>query len=76
MILASYRCFACDRVIRRPTPFLADTRDDQVVHVGPECLRKIEAAGDAGYQPPAGVPRLYPVSALSPEMQSRIGRTV
>ncbi len=73
--MASHRCFACDRVIRRTPPFLADTRDDQVVHVGPECLSKIEAAGDAGYQPPAGGPRLYPVSVLSPGTHSRIGRT-
>lgn len=74
MTVASYRCFACDRVIRRTTPLLADTRDDQVVHVGPECLRKVEAAGDSGYQPPLGGPRLYPVAALSQEMQPRIGR--
>lgn len=39
-------CFACGRV--------ADTRDAQVVFVGRDCYRAIEAAGEPGYQPPLG----------------------
>jgi hypothetical protein len=59
------KCFACDRVIRRKEPYLADTRDGQIVYVGPECLKKIESAGEAGYQPPTGGPGLYPMPKSS-----------
>lgn len=52
------RCFACDRPLGR---FAArvDTRDDQIVRVGSECFKLIEEAGEAGYQPPKGGPRLF-----------------
>lgn len=56
-------CFACGRVIRHKVPFKADTRDAQIVYVGPECFKLVAAAGEAGYQPPKGGPRLYPVAA-------------
>lgn len=56
----SDRCFACDKPLLTPA-ILADTRDAQVVHVGPDCAKKIAKAGDAGYQPPKGGPRLYPI---------------
>ena len=52
------KCFACDKPLP-VNPTLADTRDGQTVYVGPECLRRIRAAGEAGYQPPRGGPRLY-----------------
>lgn len=59
------RCFACDKPISRKDTILlsheVDTRDDQIVFVGADCFRKVKAAGDAGYQPPKGGPRLYPV---------------
>lgn len=58
--MSEERCFACNKVLRKPTP--ADTRDGQTVFVGPECARKIEAAGDEGYQPAGGGPRLFPVA--------------
>ncbi len=54
------RCFACGRVL--PKNFnTADTRDGQVVWVGPDCMAKIKAAGETGYQPSGGCPRLYEV---------------
>lgn len=54
------RCFACDKKIgARSAADLVDTRDDQLVYVGAECRKKIEAAGEAGYQPPKGGPRLF-----------------
>jgi len=56
------RCFACDRVIQRKVPFQVDTRDDQIVFVGPECYKLVMAAGATGYQPPKGGPRLYPLN--------------
>ena len=59
---SKWRCFACDRIIQRKVPFQADTRDDQIVYVGPECFKLVSAAGDAGYQPPKGGPRLYPLN--------------
>ena len=41
--------------------FTVYTADDggQIQYVGPECFRKIKAAGSAGFQPPLGGPRLY-----------------
>ena len=57
-------CYACGKKLRpRVRPFEADTRDAQVVYVGPECFRHIAAAGELGFQPEGGGPRLYPVSA-------------
>lgn len=53
-----HRCFACDRRLI-PNPYLADTRDSQFVYVGSECYSKIKRAGDTGYQPPKGGPRLW-----------------
>lgn len=55
------RCFACDHVIRRKVPYQVDTRDAQIVFVGPECFRLVIAAGELGYQPPKGGPRLFPL---------------
>ena len=52
------RCFACGRVLGED-PFTADTRDDQIVSVGRECIKLIESAGAAGYQPKGGGPRLW-----------------
>jgi hypothetical protein len=40
-------CFACGRKLGK-NPFLADTRDDQIVHVGSECIKVIRAAGNDG----------------------------
>jgi len=51
-------CFACDRPLGR-SPQLVDTRDAQLVYVGAECFKKIRTAGDSGWQPPKGGPRLY-----------------
>lgn len=51
-------CFACGRPLNG-LPLRADTRDDQVVYVGPDCFRKIQSAGPNGYQPPLGGPRLW-----------------
>jgi hypothetical protein len=53
-----HKCFACDRKLGR-NPCLADTRDAQIVYVGSECFKLIKAAGEVGYQPPKGGPRLY-----------------
>lgn len=52
------RCYACDRKLGK-APVLVDTRDDQTVFVGSECFKQIEAAGEDGWQPPKGGPRLY-----------------
>jgi hypothetical protein len=52
------RCFACDRRLGQSS-VLVEAEDDQTVYVGRDCARKIEAAGEYGYQPPKGGPRLY-----------------
>lgn len=64
------KCFACDRVLGR-NPKQADTRDDQVVLVGSECYSKIKAAGEQGYQPPKGGPRLFMLPPHSGNCGSR-----
>lgn len=51
-------CFACGRKLGK-NPKLVDTRDDQTVFVGRECFKLIVTAGENGYQPPSGGPRLY-----------------
>ena len=55
------RCFACNKVLG-DYPKLVDTRDDQTVFVGNKCYVLIRRAGDAGYQPPKGGPRLFLLS--------------
>lgn len=52
------KCFACNRHIIADKQ-TAMTGDGQSVYVGPDCYRKIEQAGAAGYQPPLGGPRLF-----------------
>lgn len=52
------KCFACDRRLGK-NPALVDTRDGQTVFVGTECFKLIKAAGETGYQPPLGGPRLW-----------------
>jgi hypothetical protein len=54
-------CFACGRKLGK-NPLRVDTRDDQTVFVGRECGKLVIAAGENGYQPPRGGPRLYPLS--------------
>ncbi len=54
------KCFACDRPLKSDADrHHADTRDGQIVFIGSECLKKIRAAEDDGYQPPKGGPRLW-----------------
>ena len=53
------RCFACGHHLRSGAGINADTRDGQIVIVGPECYRMIRRAGEFGYQPLQGGPRLY-----------------
>jgi hypothetical protein len=52
------KCFACNRPILA-RPCLVQVKDEsQTAYVGPDCYKKIKAAGAAGYQPPLGGPRL------------------
>jgi hypothetical protein len=53
------KCFACGKSLNWDNHATVDTRDDQFVSVGPECFRKIKVAGEQGYQPPLGGPRLW-----------------
>lgn len=53
----SDKCFACDRPII--DGYLVGCADEQDVSVGNECFRNIRRAGESGWQPPLGGPRLY-----------------
>jgi hypothetical protein len=54
------KCFACDKIMKKEALTAnADTQDGQTVMVGPDCLKRIIAAGNQGYQPPLGGPKLY-----------------
>lgn len=58
--MTTERCFACGRRLGR-NPLLVDTRDDQQVFVGRECAKHVLSAGEDGWQPPKGGPRLFPI---------------
>lgn len=64
-------CFACGRKTGK-TPQLVDTRDDQLVYVGSECFKLIKAAGEGGYQPPKGGPRLWLSAPVRRETRGRL----
>lgn len=51
-------CFACGKKMRHNI-HMVDTRDDQRVFVGGDCYRHVIKAGEVGYQPPLGGPRLW-----------------
>lgn len=59
------RCFACNRPLGKRSR-LVDTRDGQTVYVGLGCFKEILRAGNAGYLPPLGGPRLYPIRSNVP----------
>ena len=63
------RCFACGKKLGK-NPILVDTRDAQHVYVGRDCARNVAQAGDTGWQPPRGGPRLYPMSDVNLEDRS------
>lgn len=65
------RCYACDKQIRN-TPYLVDTRDAQVVFVGPECFKRIRDSGPDGYQPPKGGPRLWTIHGAEPRRKNKV----
>jgi hypothetical protein len=52
------KCFACGKAFRGSVAF-ADTRDGQIVDVGPDCWKRIRSSGEDGFQPKKGGPRLY-----------------
>lgn len=58
------RCFACNRGLGK-SPQLVDTHDGQLVYVGRECFKLIAAAGEQGYQPPLGGPKLFAMPKTS-----------
>lgn len=55
--LVKTRCYACDKLRSRRNRIF--TSDGQMQYVGAECFKKIRKAGQAGYQPPLGGPRLF-----------------
>ena len=61
--LSQVKCFACDKPVRSSAIREADTRDAQIVQVGPDCFKRIQRAGQGGYQPRLGGPRLYPLTS-------------
>lgn len=58
------KCFACGKALEL-IRLRVDTRDDQIVFVGPDCFRKVQSAGESGYQPPLGGPRLWMLEELA-----------
>lgn len=53
------KCYACDRVLKKPHAVYTGDDGGQRQFVGPECFQHVLAAGATGYQPPKGGPRLY-----------------
>jgi len=52
------KCYACDKPIGNIATEV-DTRNSQKIYVGSDCFKKIKQAGDKGWQPPKGGPKLY-----------------
>lgn len=59
------KCFACGKKLGED-PTLVDTRDGQTAYIGSECAKFVSQAGESGYQPPRGGPKLYPLKNSSP----------
>ena len=55
------KCFACNKSMKNRR-YLVDTRDGQTCYVGSDCYKKVVSAGENGYQPPLGGPKLYEIS--------------
>lgn len=54
------RCYACDRPIKDELHVRKIfTSDNQMQYVGVNCFNKVRKAGDKGWQPPKGGPRLF-----------------
>jgi len=68
------KCFACDRPLGKPftvttNESFKDEDGEETYYrilVGPECFKRIMKAGDKGYQPPLGGPKLYPMPKSNP----------
>lgn len=62
------KCYACDRVLKKPHTVYTGDDGGQRQFVGAECFQHVLAAAATGYQPPKGGPRLYatrPTDAVS-----------
>lgn len=66
------KCFACGKALKSKR--LIDTRDAQTAYVGPECFKRIKDAGNTGWQPPRGGPRLYLYEPSDAEIDAYIHR--
>lgn len=62
------KCYACDRKLDE-NAWQAKTSDNQEVYVGSECFKHIKKAGQLGYQPPKGGPRLYLAEFIVPDSE-------
>lgn len=60
--IARVKCFACGRKLGQ-NPYHAVTIDDQLVKIGTECRKMILAAGEDGWQPAKGGPKIRPLRA-------------
>lgn len=70
------KCYACNRVLKKPHAVYTADDGGQRQFVGPECFQHVLAAGDAGYEPPLGGPRLYaarPAQATPGPGRSAVG---
>ena len=62
------RCFLCNRKLGQH-PIVADTRDGQLVNIGRECAKLVNAAGEQGYGGPdwrEGYVKVYPLKQPNP----------
>jgi hypothetical protein len=75
------KCYACGRPFRRNSHGLivfhpeALTIDGQRQFVGADCMKRITAAGPAGFQPERGGPRLFCESQAPAEVLKAAGIT-
>jgi hypothetical protein len=61
------KCYACNRDLIPMDKHTVYTADDQQQFVGPDCYKRIRKAGNKGFQPKLGGPRLYAEKPMDPE---------
>lgn len=60
------KCFACDKPLHARKFLVQSAVDEQTMFVGPDCYEHVLRAGEQGWQPPFGGPRLKLIPVENP----------
>lgn len=71
------RCFACNKALAHSSVHKVQVAGElTIVFVGPDCFERINRAGDEGYQPPLGGPRLHIPSEEALQWDAEIATSI